>query len=47
MQLEIQMKEISSQQQYLETRDSMLQVEIHSAAETFLCDYQTDVGHVL
>ena len=31
MQLEIQRKEISSQQQYLETRDSMLQVNMQPA----------------
>lgn len=41
MQLEIQRKEISSQQEYLETRDGMLQVNSHPAAKTtdvILCD---------
>lgn len=32
MQLEIQRKEISSQEQYLETRDDMLQVKRHPVA---------------
>lgn len=32
MQLEIQKKEITSQQEYLDTRDSMLQVNCHAIA---------------
>lgn len=35
MQLEIQSKEISSQQEYLEDRESLLQVNSHAAARIF------------
>lgn len=40
MQLEIQRKEISSQQEYLETRDSLLQVNPRALTSTCTSDRQ-------
>lgn len=49
MQLEIQSKEISSQQEYLEDRESLLQVNSHAAARIFHIfntECEVSTGHV-